>query len=184
MASSERDSVTEMIDRARQGDVDAQVQLWERYRKLLYAMARDGSDDDLRSGATDTSDIVAEVGLRFFTADLLANIQDRHHFKNWLRQLVRGKKIDLARREAARPAVPLADDSGAAPSGPGLQDFVLVDLRDLINALPLTLHEAALAYMELGNERDAAAALKITRDEFRNRMASIRVLWSQSLGED
>src|SRR5262245_35139325 len=106
MAESEHGSVTRMIDLARQGDVDAKVRLWERYRKLLYAMAHDSPEDGPRSGAVDTSDVVAEAAFRFFEADLLQHVQDRKHLQNWLRQLVRGKKIDLARREAARPTTP------------------------------------------------------------------------------
>jgi hypothetical protein len=111
-------SVTRMIDLARQGDADAKLQLWLRYRKLLYAMARDGSDDDQRSGAADTSDVVAEAGRRYFSADLLDHIRDRKHFQNWLRQLVHGKRTDQARRETARPTVPHGRSSGTSPLPP------------------------------------------------------------------
>jgi hypothetical protein len=81
MADSDRGSVTRMLDLARQGNVDAKVQLWERYLRLLYAMAYDVMDDEHRSGAQGTSDVVAEAGVRFFTSSLLENVRDREHLQ-------------------------------------------------------------------------------------------------------
>jgi DNA-directed RNA polymerase specialized sigma24 family protein len=182
MADSTRGTTMRLIDLANKGDIDAKGQLWERYRKLLYAMAHDIPTEE-PSGAADTSDVVAEAAVRFLAADVLEGIKDRDHFKNLLRQIVQGKKIDMIRREEARPAQPLADDSGLAPVGPVVQDFILIDLRDLLNNLPLSLHETAVAYMECGNEREAAEELKITRHEFRNRLVRIRGIWAKALGE-
>ena len=83
-----------------------------------------------------------------------------------------------AQTTVAKPAAPQVATAG------DVQDFVLSDLRDLLNALPLTLHETALAFMESGNERDTADALGITRHEVRNRLDSIRQIWSGKLGEE
>ena len=110
MAESEHGSVTHNIDLARGGDRDAKAWLWERYRRLLYTMAHDRSDDDTRSGANDTSDVVGEVGVRLSKGDLFDNVKDRKHFQLLLRQVVRGKAIDLQRREAARPTIPFGDE--------------------------------------------------------------------------
>jgi len=107
MSESEHGSVTHNIDLARGGDVDAKAWLWERYRNLLYEMARDHSNDDTRSGAADTSDVVAEVGVRIFLADdIFDDIEDSEHFKNLLRRIVAGKAIDLQRRNTVRRRTP------------------------------------------------------------------------------
>jgi DNA-directed RNA polymerase specialized sigma24 family protein len=183
MAASEHGSTSRLIELARQGNDDAKWQLWSRYLKFLYVVAH-GVVHNMRSGEADTDDVVQDAAVRFFETDMLRNVQDRTHFRNYMRRLVHGKGIDQLRRKEARPAIPLADDLEQAPSGPDVKDFFFTDMHDLLNALPLTLHETALAYMEHGNERDTVEVMGITRHEFRNRKAAIREIWSKKLGEE
>lgn len=180
MSESHSSAVTHQIKLAAQGDYDAKTWLWERYRKLLYAMAHDHQDNDSRTGAADTSDIVAEVGVRFTGNDLFAHVRDREHFQALLRHVVRGKAIDQIRREMARPADELGDDSQVAPA---VQDYQLAEMNDLLDQLPLILHETALTMLEWGNEREAAEKLRITRHELRNRLEQIRDIWSKHLSK-
>ena len=182
MSDSAPGSVTQMLGRAKQGDAEAKRELWERYVKLLYAMARDGTDDDHRSGTADTSDVVHEVAVRFLAADL-DKIADRKHFQNWLRQVVRGKRIDLIRRESARPAGALGDDSAAAPADEHV-GFLNAEMNDLLESLPLTLYDTALTYLECGNEREAAERLGISRHELRHRLEQIGTALKRHLGGD
>jgi DNA-directed RNA polymerase specialized sigma24 family protein len=173
-----------MIDLARAGDAETKLKLWERYRNLLYAMARDVSDDDDRSGAADTSDVVAEAAARYFGANLFRDIQDRRHFLSLLRRIVHGKAIDLHRREVVRPKDLLPEESLCAPTDPTIYEGLLVDLRDLMEALPLHLCQTAYALLEYGTERVAAEALCVTRHEVRNRLAQIRKIWARELGDE
>ena len=53
-------------------------------------------------------------------------------------------------------------------------DHVIEYVRHLLNTLPLRLHNRALAFMEHGNERDAANALGITRHALRTGLDNIR----------
>jgi hypothetical protein len=170
MPESEHGSVTHNIDLARGGDGDAKAWLWERYRRLLYAMAQDHSNDDTRSGANDTSDIVAEVGLRMSKDNLFAGINDRKHFKYRLKQVISGKAKDQIRRANMRKADVLDDDAK------GKEDigFLTAEMYDILKILPLDLHETAIQLMEFGNERDAAESLEITRHALRQQLEQIR----------
>lgn len=170
MSESEHGSVTHNIHLARGGDGDAKAWLWERYRRLLYTMAQDHSNDDTRSGANDTSDVVAEVGVRMSQDNLFAGVKDRKHFKYRLQEVISGKAIDQIRRANVRKADEFDDDAK------GKEDigFLNAEMNDILETLPLTLHKTAIAQMEHDNERDAADALGITRHELRQRLEQIR----------
>jgi len=180
MAESERGSVTKALDAARAGDVDAKVWLWERYRSLLYAMAQDHSDDDTRSGAADTSDVVAEAQSRIFADDFFDDIESREHFKNLLRRIVAGKAIDLQRRNKVRKA-DLHEDGSVGADDLGFQ---IAELEDLKGKLPLQLYQTVEAILEHGSEQVAADALGITRHELRKRLKEIREIWAKYLGAE
>jgi len=182
MAESERGSVTKALDAARAGDVDAKVWLWERYRSLLYAMAQDHSDDDTRSGAADTSDVVAEAQLRIFADDFFDDIESREHFKNLLRRIVAGKAIDLQRRNKVRKADSFNEHAELEPVAK--LNLRLDVLNELKEGLPLHLYQTVEAMLEHGTEQAAADALGISRHELRNRLDEIRVIWSKHLGDE
>ena len=170
MFESERGSVTHNIVLASGGDGNAKAWLWERHRRLLYTMAQDHSDDNTRSGANDTSDVVAEVGVRMSQDKLFVGVKNRKDFKIRLRKAISDKAIDQIRRAKVRKADELDDDAkGEEDIG-----FLNAEMNDILETLPLTLHKTAIAQMEFDNERDAADALGITRYELRQRLEQIR----------
>src|SRR4051812_34630841 len=111
MSTSEPGSVTNQIRRAAAGDRDASAWLWERHRKLLYAMAADRCDTEGRSGAADTSDVVAEAGVRFADEEFFVGVKDRRHFQARLRQVISGKASDQRRRDSIRRAEEFSDEA-------------------------------------------------------------------------
>jgi RNA polymerase sigma factor (sigma-70 family) len=172
--------VTNRIRNAAEGDRGAAAWLWERHRQLLYAMARDHRHDESRSGAVDTSDVVAETGVRFAEDSFFAGVKDHVHFRARLRQVIRGKAIDFRRQQALRHTEELHDDAHASSSA-GI-GFLNAEMNDLLEQLPLTLHKTALVFMERGNEREAAEHLDISRHELRIRLDQIRDELSKLLG--
>ncbi len=172
-------TVTRKIHQAAQGDRDAVEWLWNRYVRLLYAMAGDNRESRIRSGAGDTSDLVAEAGLKFLRENFFEGIQDRRHFHKLLRRVISGKAIDFNRREILRATEP-SESLTQVPLFD--QSMAIVDITDLFAQLPATLYETATTYMEAGNEQEASRILNLTRYALRKQLLQIRDVLMQHLG--
>lgn len=141
-------------------------------------MAADHRDAHNRIGAVGTSDLVGEVSVRFVDPQFFANVKDRKHFRSLLRMVVSGHAIDRNRRESLRQAQ-LFDD--AHSQGKDDLNFLVVEMQDLLEELPLDLYNTWRARIESENERDAASKLGITRHAFRKRWERIRLKLSELL---
>jgi RNA polymerase sigma factor (TIGR02999 family) len=93
-------SLTELIHRARKGDVDAADRLfaamYDELRRLARARLRAGG----RNTLLDTSSLVHESYLRFAAAGRL-RLRDRIHFMRWAGRVMRSVIVDVARRRLA-----------------------------------------------------------------------------------
>lgn len=172
---------TEMIRAAADGDRSAAGALWERYRKLMYIMAQDRPTDDWTSGGV-TSEIVAEASQQYGKASFFEGVNDREHFKNKLRLVIRGKAVDRFRRESIRQTHQLPDDS--VELGSELDPaFLIAESEDLLKKLPVDDYNLLQDYLDNGSERATAELIGITRDRLHARLVEIARKIQSLLGE-
>lgn len=98
-AVSQDDSDGVLIDRAREGDLDAYNLLVDRYRDAVYSVAlRYMRRTDL------ADDVTQDAFLRAYDAlDTFRN-EDGHGFKSWLLRIASNRALDVLRYERRRPA--------------------------------------------------------------------------------
>jgi RNA polymerase sigma-70 factor, ECF subfamily len=99
---------TELVERARGGDMAAYEQLVTRYRGRIYGMTLNmtGSDADAR-------DISQEVFIKAWRA--LPGFESRSQFFTWLYRITQNAVIDWARKRKIRPGTEFNDELLAAP---------------------------------------------------------------------
>ena len=85
----------DLVRQARAGDLSAQGELAQRYRKPMYFLAL-----QLMGSPEDAMDVVQDSLLRFFTN--LHRFDDDRPIKPWLFQIVRNRAYDLHRRHKIR----------------------------------------------------------------------------------
>ena len=106
-----------LVRRVADGDQTALGELYDRYGRPAYSLARRICADD---GIAE--DVVQEVFLAFWRDPMRFDPQ-RGAFGTWLLTLVHHKSVDAVRRESAirRRTVPAAEDGEewSAPPGPG-----------------------------------------------------------------
>src|SRR5437660_6874703 len=111
--------ITEIVERARDGDRSAYGELVERFQSTVYALAL----ARLRN-PNEAQELVQEVFIHAMTK--LAQLRDAHCFAGWLRQITERMAINrLTRRGPVRGAEPaLFENIEAAGSSP-LEGLVL-----------------------------------------------------------
>ena len=123
----------------RDGDQAALGELYDRYGRPAYSLARRICADD---GIAE--DVVQEVFLAFWREPRRFD-PERGSFGTWLLTLVHHKSVDAVRRESAirRRTVPAAEDGEewSAPPGPGadqaaLGAVVAGQVRDALGSCP------------------------------------------------
>jgi RNA polymerase sigma-70 factor, ECF subfamily len=99
---------TELVARARQGDMAAYEVLVTRYRGRIYGMIyhMTGSDADAR-------DLSQEVFIKAWRA--LPQFEDRAKFTTWLHRITQNAVIDWVRKRRIRPGTEFNDEVAAAP---------------------------------------------------------------------
>ncbi len=132
--------MSSLLRRARGGDVEAFVELFEPLRPLVHAVAR------RLVGESDAEDVVMETYLRAWTH--LPGYRGGASLKTWIVRIARNACLDLLRRRQTRPTSSL--------SGETSDDPVVVDIDDPTAATP---SEEAEARDSVAMLRDALARL-------------------------
>jgi RNA polymerase sigma factor (sigma-70 family) len=170
-----RDPADELlVRRIVEGDQIALGELYDRYGRPAYSLARRICADD---GIAE--DVVQEVFLAFWK-DPKRFDPERGAFGTWLLTLVHHKSVDAVRRESAirRRTVPAAEDGEewSAPPGPGadqaaLGAVVAGQVRDALGQLPAEQRQAlTLAYYGGYTQREVATITGVPLGTVKSRM--------------
>jgi RNA polymerase sigma factor (sigma-70 family) len=164
----------QIVRRITDGDQAALGELYDRYGRPAYSLARRICADD---GIAE--DVVQEVFLAFWRDPTRFDSQ-RGTFGTWLLTLVHHKSVDAVRRESAirRRTVPAAEDGEewSAPPGPGadqaaLGAVVAGQVREALGQLPAEQRQAlALAYYGGYTQREVATITGVPLGTVKSRM--------------
>ncbi|WP_252446034.1 RNA polymerase sigma factor [Pseudonocardia humida] len=163
-----------LVRRVTEGDETALGELYDRYSRPAYSLARRICVDE---GIAE--DVVQEVFLAFWR-DPRRFDPARGPFGTWLLTLVHHKSVDAVRRESTirKRTVPALDDGEdwSAPSGPGADQAALGaveagQVRKALSNLPADQREAlALAYYAGYTQREVAALTGVPLGTVKSRM--------------
>jgi RNA polymerase sigma factor (sigma-70 family) len=164
----------QMVERVVAGDQQALGELYDRWSKPAFSLARRVCADE---GLAE--DVVQEVFIAFWREPGRFD-PSRGAFGSWLLTLVHHKAVDAVRRESAirRRTVPAAEDGeewSVAP-GPGadqaaLGAVVAGQVRDALGRLPDEQREAlALAYYGGYTQREVATLTGVPLGTVKSRM--------------
>ncbi|MGQ0479893.1 MAG: RNA polymerase sigma factor [Pseudonocardia sp.] len=163
-----------LVKRVGAGDQGAIEQIYDRYCRPAYSLARRICVDD---GIAE--DVVQEAFLALWR-DPQRFDPNRGRFGSWLLTLVHHKAVDAVRRESAtrRRTVPAADggEEWNGPPGPGadqaaIGSVVAGQVRDALGRLPDEQREAlALAYYGGYTQREVAAITGVPIGTVKSRM--------------
>jgi RNA polymerase sigma factor (sigma-70 family) len=163
-----------LVRRIADGDQTALGELYDRYGRPAYSLARRICADD---GIAE--DVVQEVFLAFWREPRRFD-PERGSFGTWLLTLVHHKSVDAVRRESAirRRTVPAAEDGEewSAPPGPGadqaaLGAVVAGQVRDALGKLPDEQRQAlTLAYYGGYTQREVATITGVPLGTVKSRM--------------
>lgn len=187
----EQDADAGLVRRISRGDSGALGELYDRFGRPAYSLARRICADD---GLAE--DVVQEAFLAFWR-DPSRFDAAKGRFGTWLLTLVHHKSVDAVRRESAirRRTVPAADDGEewSAPPGPGADEdaigsLVAGQVRDALGRLPAEQRQVlALAYYGGYTQREVAALTGVPLGTVKSRMftgiARLRSLLGPAVGE-
>ncbi len=169
------------------GDSDAIGQLYDRYSRPAYSLARRICGDDGIS-----EDVVQEAFLALWR-DPQRFDPARGSFGSWMLTLVHHKAVDAVRRESTtrRRTVPAADggDEWNAPAGPGADQAAIGSVlaghvRTALGRLPDEQREAlALAYYGGYTQREVAAITDVPIGTVMSRLARARRRLIDTIGK-
>ena len=182
---------TRLVQRIVAGDSTALGDLYDRFGRQSYSLARRICADD---GLAE--DVVQEVFLAFWR-DPTRFDPDRGRFGTWLLTLVHHKSVDAVRRESTirRRTVPAAEDGTEwnAPPGPGADEdaigsLVAGQVRDALGRLPAEQRRVlALAYYGGYTQREVATMTGVPLGTVKSRMftgvARLRTILGPVIGD-
>jgi RNA polymerase sigma factor (sigma-70 family) len=163
-----------LVSRLSAGDEGALAQLYDRYSRPAYSLARRICVDELLA-----EDVVQEVFLAVWR-DPSKYVADRGAFSSWLLTLVHHKAVDAVRREGVhrRRQVAMDDETTdrLAPQTPGadvaaIGAVVAGDVRSALRDLPTEQRTAMmLAYYGGYTQREVAALVGVPLGTVKSRM--------------
>ena len=147
-----------LVRRIRAGDKGAVDDLYERFRRPAFALARRILADDVLA-----EDVLQDVFLSVWR-DPSAFDRARGSFASWLLALVHHKAVDLVRREdtARRRTVPMDPQSGEAAKRPSPDDIEAAAMRA---ELRVALRDGLA---ELSEEDQALLRLNALAEPYKN----------------
>ncbi len=124
--------ITDLLQAAGRGDLEAQGELFARVERELKGLARRELVRWKPGSALHTTALVGEVFLRLFGRDGVPTPRSRRHFYAAAALVMHDVMIDLARANGRRPRnVPLPDDLAS----PAVDHADLVDLKLALEGL-------------------------------------------------
>lgn len=163
-----------VIERIATGDEGALAELYDRYAKPAYSLARRICVDE-----SIAEDVVQEVFLSVWR-DPAKYVPARGAFSSWLLTVVHHKSVDAVRREGVhrRRQVVMDDEVGEqlAHENPGsdenaIGNVVADNVRSAINALPTDQAKTVmLAYYGGYTQREVAAIVGVPLGTVKSRM--------------
>jgi RNA polymerase sigma factor (TIGR02999 family) len=180
-------SLTELIHRAQEGDVDAADALFAATYADLRRLARARLRASGPQATLDTSSLVHESYLRFAAAGRL-RIEDRGHFMRWAGRVMRSVIVDFARRrQAGRRGgdlvrVTLTEHLAAASLAPEDEILRVHEALDRMAELDGRLAQVVeLRYFSGMTDEEIAEALGVTDRTVRRDWEKARLLLSEAL---
>ena len=179
-------SVTQLIHRAQQGDLEAADALYASTYPDLRRLARSRLRASHRQTLLDTCSLVHESYVRFAEASHL-RIQDRVHFMRWAAQVMRSVIVDFARRRlAARRgggAARVTFDVELAAAAGGEQEILGVHeaLARIAAVDPRLTKVVEMRYFGGLTEPEIADALGVTERTVRRDWHKARLLLREAL---
>jgi RNA polymerase sigma-70 factor (ECF subfamily) len=145
-----------LLARVADGDEGAMHQLARRFTPFVRGVAR-----RMGTSASATDDVVQETMLRLWRSAGRYD-PDRGNEPTFVAAVARNAAIDLARREACRPAVPTSElpESSAADASEADRVVTAMTLRAALASLPAAQRELLrLAYFEQLTQQEIADRL-------------------------
>jgi RNA polymerase sigma factor (TIGR02999 family) len=182
-------SLTDLIQRAQNGEAGALQSMFEVTYDELRLLARGRLQGGGRSASLDTTALVHECYLRFATAKRLS-VEDRVHFFRYAGRAMRCVIVDLA-----RGAVRTKRGSGAQPvslsttisesTSAGEEQVLRVHeaLEELAQVDPRLVQVVEMRYFAGLTEPEIAAALGLTDRTIRRDWEKAKLLLAEALAE-
>ena len=184
---SDRPSLTELIHRAQDGDVEASDALFAATYDDLRRLARARLRTSQPHGTLDTSSLVHESYLRFANSGQL-RLEDRAHFMRWAGRVMRSVIVDVARRRQAdrrggdRHRVTLTDRLAAGHLRPEEEILQVHEALARITAFaPRMAHVVELRYFCGLTDLEIADTLGVTDRTVRRDWEKARMLLREAL---
>jgi RNA polymerase sigma factor (TIGR02999 family) len=183
----EPSSLTELIQRAQQGDAKAAESLFAATYGDLHRLARARLRVGRRNTLLDTSALVHESYLRFAGAGRL-RLEDRVHFMRWAGRVMRSVIVDFARRRHAdrrggsAPHITLTTQIDAHASNPEQEILRVHEALDDMAALDARMAQVVeMRYFGGMTEPEIAEALGVTDRTVRRDWEKARLLLHEAL---
>ena len=179
--------LTELIQRAGSGDIDAADRLFAATYGELRNLARARLRGTGRPTLLDTSSLVHESYLRFVGAGHL-RLQDRVHFMRWAARVMRSVIVDFARRSAATRRggasvrITLTETAASIPAS----DAEILAVHDALDELA-SVHSRMSQVVEMRyfagmTEREIAESLGVTERTVRRDWDKARLFLREAIG--
>ena len=184
----ESPALTDLIQRAKDGDSEALKRLFDTTYEDLRAMASRRLNQGSRSAMLDTTALVHESYLRFANAGAL-RIGDRKHFFRYAGHVMRSVIVDLVRanqserRGGDMAQVTLSTTLGDSLSTVSEEQIIRVNeaLEELARLDPRMVQVVEMRYFAGMTELEIAEALDVTDRTVRRDWEKARLLLAREL---
>ena len=181
-------NLTELIQRARNGDRDAASELfaaaYPELRRMAHARLRGGARG---VAVLDTGSLVHESFLRFAASGQL-RVEDRVHFLHWAGRVMRSVIVDLVRSHQAErrggdsPHVALTTRLGLSGHDEGEEILYVHEALDMLGAAdPRLAQVVEMRYFGGLSESEIAEALDVTERTVRRDWSKARLFLREAL---
>jgi RNA polymerase sigma-70 factor (ECF subfamily) len=170
-------SDADLVTRTLAGDVSAFEALVRRYRGLAFGLAYHqlGRFEDAEDAAQEA---MVEAYLK------LGHLREPERFAAWLRRIVTGKAVEVARRRREEPVAPETIEVAQARDAGPLPCVLEAHVRDALAQLPPAVRLATtLFYVDGHSYQEIAAHLEVPASTVRGRLQRARAFLRKELVE-